>query len=473
MESGSPLTPLGAALAALATILIVLLPRRHAIMPIFAGVVFLPIGQSLNVAGLHFYLFRLVLLAALVRMLIRGEARSVRWCRLDTLVLSWSIAVVVFGSLSHPGFAAMTTLLGGLYNGLASYIVARALVRDRGDFLLQLRFLAIMIVPLVVAMAVEKATGKNLFAVLGGVSATTLIREGKVRAQGAFQHPILAGTFGATLVPLMLGLARMRDRRLKWSGVLGSVGSVAITLAAASSGALLAAETSAVALCLWPLRHSMRLLRIGLVLLVLVLQAGMNRPVWWIFDTVGAITGGTGWHRSYIIDAAIQHWREWFLVGTPVTAHWGGYPPPPNDPLNIDITNQFIAEAVGGGALRLILFVTIIATCFKHLGVAFRGKRRFIHPETEWLAWSTGVALVAHCIGFFSVAYFDQLIFFWFWLLAVFAAGTMERKWLVRDRPPGPARRDKPPRSLPPPAEPPRKEPSLSRLRRTAPGTAG
>ena len=441
-------------------------------MPILAGVVFLPIGQSLKVAGLDFYLFRLVLLASLARILIRGEAGSVRWCRLDTLVLSWSIVAVVFGSLSHPGFASLITRLGVLYNGLASYIVARALVRDRKEFLLQLRFLAIMIVPLLVAMIGERATGRNLFAVLGGVSEITVVREGKLRAQGAFKHPILAGTFGATLLPLMLGLARMRDPRLKWSGVLGSVCSLAITLAAASSGALLAAESSVVALCLWPLRHSMRLVRIGLVLLVLVLQAGMNRPVWWIFDTVGAIAGGTGWHRSYIIDAAIRHWSEWFLAGTPVTAHWGGYPPPPNDPFNIDITNQFIAEAVGGGALRLVLFVTIIWTCFKHLGAAFRGRRRFIHPQTEWLAWSTGVALVAHCIGFFSVAYFDQLIFFWFWLLAVIAAGTMERKWLVRDRPVGPARRDKRPESAPPPAEP-RQEPSLSRLRRTAPGTVG
>jgi len=444
MEAGSPLTPLGAALAVLSAILILTLPRRVALLPILAGVVFLPIGQSLQVAGLDFYLFRLVLLAALIRITLRGEAAAVGWCRLDTLVLVWAIVCLVFGSLSHPGLSAFITLSGVLYNGLASYIVTRALVRDRGEFVTQLRFLALMIVPLTALMGLEKATGRNLFSVLGGVNEITLVRDGEVRAQGPFQHPILAGTFGATLLPLVLGLARMRSPRLRWRGIVGSVCALGITVAAASSGALLAAMTSVVALCVWPMRRSLRLVRVGLLLLLLVLQAGMSRPLWWIFDTIGSITGGTGWHRSYIIDAAIRHWREWILVGTPVTAHWGGYPPPPNDPNNIDITNQFIVEAVSGGALRLILFVTIIWTCFKSLGVAFRGRRR-IHPQTEWLAWATGVALLAHCIAFFSIAYFDQLVFFWFWLLSVVAAGAMERGWLVRDRVPHRARRARTP----------------------------
>ena len=46
-----------------------------------------------------------------------------------------------------------------------------------------------------------------------------------------------------------------------------------------------------------------------------------------------------------------------------------------------------------------------------------------------------GVALLAHCISFFSMAYFDRTIFYFFWLLSAIAAGTMEGNWLICDRP--------------------------------------
>ena len=319
---------------------------------------------------------------------------------------------------------------GTMFDWLTSYIVARSLLRDRNDFILQIRFLAIMLIPLAAAMIVEKVTGKNHFALFGGVDEMSAIRDGRVRAQGAFRHPILAGTFGATLLPLMIGLIRMRNR---WSGVVGSFCAALIVWAAASSGPLLAALGGVGALCIWGLRRSMRLVYVGLFLIVLMLQAGMNRPVWWIFDSASSFAGGEGWHRSYIIDATIRHWDEWWLVGTPRTVHWGGQPPAPGDPNNIDLTNQYITLAVKGGALTLMLFVAILWTCYKRLGYAFRVRRGCINSETEWLAWCTGVALFAHCVSFFSIAYFDQSIFYFLWLLSAIAAGTMERAWLICD----------------------------------------
>ena len=431
--SGLPLTPLSVALAVLTAILIILLPRRMAMMPLLAAVCFLPIGQSLQIAGLHFYLFRLVLLASLTRVLIRGELISTRWCLLDTLVFCWMTAYLGIGSLSHPGWESFIMRGGVAFDCLVSYIVARSLLRDRNDFLLHIRFLAIMMIPLAAAMIMERATGRNVFAVLGGVGEISQIRDGIVRAQGAFRHPILAGTFGATLLPQMIGLIRMRKRRLRWSGVVGSVCAVLIVWAAASSGPWLAVFGAVVALCFWGLRHSLRLVHVGLLLIVLMLQAGMNRPVWWIFDTISGFTGGGGWHRSFIIDAAIQHWDEWWLVGTSQTLHWGGAALPA-DPNNIDLTNEYVAQGVEGGALTLFLFLAILWTCFKQLGSAFRAKRGSINSETEWLAWCTGVVLLAHCTSFLSISYFDQSIFYLFWLLSGIAAGTMERTWLICDR---------------------------------------
>src|SRR5262245_4146296 len=117
MQDAGTLSSLGAALALLGTALIRVLPRRTAMRHSFALVCFLPIGQALQIAGLNFFLFRLVLLAALMRTLLRGEVRKVDWCRLDSLVSWWAIAYLVLGTLSH-GTGALVGLMGALYNGV-------------------------------------------------------------------------------------------------------------------------------------------------------------------------------------------------------------------------------------------------------------------------------------------------------------------------------------------------------------------
>ena len=254
MESDLPLTPLSVALVVIAATFITLLPRRMAMMPILAAVCFFPIGQSVDVAGLHFYLFRLTLLFSLTRVLIRGELMSVRWCLLDTLVLSWITAFLGIGSLSHLGLQSFVMRGGITFDWLISYIVARSLLRARNDLLLQLRFLAIMIIPLAAEMIVEHATGRNVFAVLGTVNENSLLRDGEIRAQGTFRHAILAGTFGAVLLPLMSYLIWTRRG---WIGVIGFICAALIVWTANSAGAYLAAVAGMAGLCIWGLRRSL------------------------------------------------------------------------------------------------------------------------------------------------------------------------------------------------------------------------
>ena len=52
----------------------------------------------------------------------------------------------------------------------------------------------------------EQYTGHNLFSAFGRCSDITLAREGRVRSQAGFAHAIVAGTLGATLIPIFLGL---------------------------------------------------------------------------------------------------------------------------------------------------------------------------------------------------------------------------------------------------------------------------
>ena len=146
----------------------------------------------------------------------------------------------------------------------------------------------------------------------------------------------------------------------------------------------------------------------------------MKAPVWFLISHLGDLIGGGGWYRSALIDAAIRHFDEWWLIGTGYTAHWmptGLY----LDPKSADITNYFIAQGVNGGLLSLILFIWLIVKCFKTVGVAVRNKAIFSIPE-RLMIWSLGCTVLGHVASFFSVSYFDQITIFWFLIIAMISA---------------------------------------------------
>ena len=71
---------------------------------------------------------------------------------------------------------------------------------------------------------VEKSTGRNPFSFLGGVNPITAMREGRLRCQGAFAHPIIAGTFWAMTLPwLILFWFEGRSRLLLSAGLVCSL----------------------------------------------------------------------------------------------------------------------------------------------------------------------------------------------------------------------------------------------------------
>lgn len=166
----------------------------------------------------------------------------------------------------------------------------------------------------------------------------------------------------------------------------------------------------------------MRLFRWGVVAVLAGLAVVMKAPVWYIFSRLSEIVGGTGWYRSFLIDQAASHFNEWWLVGSKFTAHWApGGETPAGNPNNTDIINHYISEGLEGGILKVILFVAIIVQCYRVLGGVITQRRSVQMRERKW-AWAMGVCLIAHCISFMSVVYFDQIIVMWFWILAATAA---------------------------------------------------
>ena len=67
--------------------------------------------------------------------------------------------------------------------------------------------------------------------------------------------------------------------------------------------------------------------------------------------------------------------------------------------------------------LKLGLFIAMIVLCFKFVGRWTKDPNA--HPYSrKMFVWAMGVALTGHCVSFLSIAYFDQIVVMWYWLLA-------------------------------------------------------
>jgi O-antigen ligase len=167
----------------------------------------------------------------------------------------------------------------------------------------------------------------------------------------------------------------------------------------------------------WYLRDKMKFVRWGLGLSIIILHIMMEAPVWFIFDRISNIFGGSGWHRAFLIDQAISHFKDWWFIGVKYTAHWFPYGLM-LDPDQTDITNTYVKMGVNGGLITLILFVLIIVQCFKALGIAEK-KENHHSIEKQFFIWAIGISLFSHVISFLSITYFDQNIIYWYLLLAI------------------------------------------------------
>jgi hypothetical protein len=309
--------------------------------------------------------------------------------------------------------------LGFLYNALGLYFVFRSIVRDVSDYYVIFKMLAFVMVPLACAMIVEKATGRNFFSIFGGVPEFTMVREGKLRCQGAFSHPILAGTFGATSLPFFIALW-FKGKGQKLAAVIGIISATIITVMPASSGPVTAYAVVILGLFMWRLRDNMRMIRWLALFLLIGLHIVMKAPVWALIGKLSEVIGGGGWHRVMLIDAAIDHFSEWWLLGTDYTRHWMPTGVTWSEK-HTDITNYFIAIGIHGGLVSMVLFVACLVYCFKIIGIRMKEIDSADFP-LKFTLWCLGVSLFSHIASFTSVSYFDQIIVFWYLLLALIAA---------------------------------------------------
>lgn len=403
------LHPLVAVALVVAIALIFFLPRKHVIIPLLLAIFLIPKGQVVVIGGAHFTAAKILFLTGMIRWFITRGSLTVPggWNPIDRAFALWAFCYPLVFSLQWMQSQAVIKSIGDSVDNLCGYFVLRFLIKDAEDVRRVIRVFAGLSAVMALCMLNEQFTGQNIFGLLGGVRRIPDIRDGSIRASGVFQHSILAGCFGGTLLPLFVSL--WTDQKSRLMAFVGIISATLIVGASKGSTPALAYVAGIFALTLWPCRRQMRFLRWGLALTLLGLHLVMNGPVWSLIEKVDMTGSSSSYHRYMLMDNCIRHFSTWWLLGCKEYDTWG---------FDMwDLSNQYVAYAVTGGVVTLVCFIAIIVRSFAAIGIA---RRRIAGDrKREWLYWCLGAALFAHVAAYLGIGYFDQMQFAWFALLAI------------------------------------------------------
>jgi len=401
-----------------AIILILTLPRNKVIVPLLLSFFTIPLGQVVLVGGLHFPVLRILILAGLVRVIAsRGLSSQGKLKEqlngIDSAVTLWAIAGFVIVSLQWMELSAFVKFAGDFLDTLGGYLVARFFITDGLAIRRTIKVLAVVCVIHGICMINEHFTGKDIFGYLGGVGIESVLRDGHIRA-GGLLGTIQSGAFAGVLIPMFLWLWTEKKSRI--TACIGIAGATAMVVMSYTSTSFLAYAAGLGGLCFWILRKQMRVLRWGLVAALIGLHLVMHGPVWSIIEHIDMANGSSSWHRYMLIDTLIRHFGDWWLLGTRDNGSWGWE--------MWDTCNQFVAVAVTGGLLTLILYITILKRSFAAVGDA--RKRVSGDLKMEWFLWCLGSTLFATVVAQFGINYMIQLQMALFPLFACISVAALE-----------------------------------------------
>lgn len=383
--------------------------KKYAFVPFLFITCFITSQQRIALAGLDFTMYRIFVIFYAIRSILRKEWNIIL-NKLDKIFITYIIFNIILNSILWGFSAGLVNRLGFAFEVLGIYFFAKNYIPDIKELNIIIKWLIFLSIFVALAMLFEQITRRNIFGVLGGVPNITEMREGKLRSQGAFAHSIMAGTFGASLLPLIWGYSWQRERSKKLI-VAGIIASVVITVTSSSSGPAITLVSALMGLFFWFYRNHMKFIFRFFVLMIVILHLVMKAPVWHLISRIDIVGGSTGYHRFLLIDATINNFASWFLVGIKSTAVWGrGL---------FDITNQYVLEAVRGGIVNLILFISFLTRSFKYIGT---GVRTFHDISSKKYVWSLGAALFCHMVSFIGVSYFGQMLNLFYLLLAMISS---------------------------------------------------
>ncbi len=431
--SESVFSPIALTFVLIAGILLLILPRKKAMVPFFLAALLIPTNQIIVVGGLHFPMLKVLGLFGMVRMLwarIKEKESVVSggFNRLDMAMIALTASTAIAGLILWQAWGEVVFQGSQIYLLVGLYFLLRFLIRDEDDVIRSLRVYVWVTVLVAGVMVCEQLTGRNpVYDLLGGAQisglTTEMLRGNGLRAAGTFAHPILAGMFGATSIPLFIGLW-WKDKKYRTSAVVGIIAAIVIVVTSGSSTPTMALLAGFLALGLWPLRRQMRIIRWGIAGLIVSLHLVMHGPVWALINRMSIRGDSAADHRFRLVDECIRHFWDWAFIGTKDYGKWGWD--------MWDLSNQYVSTADQSGLIALISFIAVLVFAFKYIGRARRAAEG--NKRQELFMWAMGAALFAHAVAFFGIGYWDQTIVLWYALLAMISTTIPAREAAVEYR---------------------------------------
>jgi hypothetical protein len=411
----SRLQPFVAVCMIIAILLILLLPRNKVIVAFLLSFFTIPLAQVIVVGSLHFPVLRILMLAGLVRMVLSSASSGAKlpggFNAVDRVVVLWTISLFIVLSLQWLELPAFVKFVADFIDALGGYLVLRFLIPDSETVKRTIKVLALICVIQGVCMVSEQFTHQNVFASLG--MNQPALRDGHIRSEGTL-GTLYGGTFAGVLMPMFLWL--WNEGKSRMAACAGIVGATAMVFASHASTSWLAYAAGLGGLCFWPLRDRMRLLRFGIVGILVGLHLVMHGPVWSLIEKIDLTGGSSSYHRYMLVDNCIRHFSDWWLLGYKNYGDWG---------FDMwDLCNQFVAVALTGGLISLILFIMIYSRGFSAIGKA--RKLADGDKAEEWFLWCLGSTLFANIVASFGINYMVQLETALFALLACISVATLK-----------------------------------------------
>jgi hypothetical protein len=404
------MSPIFLSTAVCLILLQVFLPKRYAFVPLLVA--------AFNIGNVEFLgeltIVRVLILVGITRGIVTGVRPFDSSNTIDRLFLLFAFFAILSAPF-HPEapYDPYNERLGLILNVLGSFFYGRCYLTGEDPFKRLAMGSLIALLPLAVMLTLEVSTGRNYYYPhFGAWSATAQFRDG-FRASGPFAHSILAGTSGAVTIALFIPY--WKDR--KKLAITGIAGCLLIVSASNSSGPIAATGFAFIVIYLWKKRQYIRNAKWGAAIGIVLLSLYMDRPFYYIIDSIDFTGGSTGWHRARLIEMAIDHIHEWWLFGTDYTRHW--MPTGVSwSPDHSDLTNYYLHLGVIGGLPLTLLLIAIIGLCLKKLinhVFALQADNKMQEAFTIWCAIA---ALAAHASSFISISYFDQMFVLFYLLIA-------------------------------------------------------
>ncbi|XUU61079.1 O-antigen ligase family protein [Erythrobacter sp. HA6-11] len=385
---------------------------------------FLPQEVHIDIAGQTIFAYRAVYLALLPWILIQLLRRRFRPGLLDAMVLMSAIWFVASFSYTYEGFSGVARGSALAFDLVFPYLIARICLRSLTDLRRMLVIAApglavitfIMIIESIVHTPILRQAAATIFGNLpqykdgvavGDFNVRSELRLGLMRAYGPFSHPILAGVFLASLVPLYFNSSLRKWPY--WLGLLAGIGAVFSLSSAALLGLLIFVGLQLYRLCVETIsfaswRIFVAFSAIGLMVLQVATENGAIP-----FLSQFTLDPGTAFYRRLI-----WHFGTNSIASNPLFGiGYEGYERLAWMPESVDA--HWLMLAIRHGLLPAILLLGVAVGV-----IVLLSKRSMLANETDRRLYFGVISTFAIIIiAGFTVSYFGSMGIWFVILLAI------------------------------------------------------